>query len=105
VTLFLYALLRIKRPEHVKEYRPEQLGRIVGLDRGPEVKTIRRKLTQLAARRRAVALQAALARRRIAADQRRVAFLYLDGHVREYSGHYRLPSASGAAGGHRHLGP
>jgi len=92
VTLFLYALLRIKRPEHVKEHRPDQLGRIVGLDRGPEVKTIRRKLTQLAARRRAVELQAALARRRIAADQPRVAFLYLDGHVREYSGQYRLPS-------------
>jgi transposase len=92
VTLFLYALLRIKRPEHVKEYRPDQLGRIVGLDRGPEVKTIRRKLTQLAARRRAAELQAALARRRIAADEQRVAFLYLDGHVREYSGQYRLPS-------------
>lgn len=91
VTLFLYALLRIKRPEHVKEHRPDQLGRIVGLDRGPEVKTIRRKLTQLAARRRAVELQAALARRRMAADQQRVAFLYLDGHVREYSGQYRLP--------------
>jgi len=92
VTLFLYALLRIKRPEHVKEYRPDQLGRIVGLDRGPEVKTIRRKLTQLAARRQAAELQAALARRRIAADEQRVAFLYLDGHVREYSGQYRLPS-------------
>ncbi|HID20983.1 MAG TPA: hypothetical protein EYP14_01090 [Planctomycetaceae bacterium] len=92
VSLFLYALLRIKRPEHVKEYRPDQLGRIVGLDRGPEVKTIRRKLTQLAARRRAVELQAALARRRIASDEQRVAFLYLDGHVREYSGQYRLPS-------------
>jgi len=93
VTLFVYALLRIKRPEHVKEHRPDQLGRIVGLDRGPEVKTIRRKFSHLAARRRAVELQAALARRRLAADAERVAFLYLDGHVREYFGQFALPSA------------
>ena len=49
VTLFLAALLRIKRPEHFKEYRPEDLGAILGLDRAPEVKTIRRKFGQLAA--------------------------------------------------------
>jgi hypothetical protein len=49
VTLFLAALLRIKRPEHFKEYRPEDLGAVVGLDRAPEVKTVRRKFARLAA--------------------------------------------------------
>ena len=91
VTMFLYALLRIKRVEHVKEYSPEALGQLVGLDRGPEVKTIRRKFSELAAAKRAAELQAALARRRIAADEERLAFLYVDGHLREYRGKYRLP--------------
>jgi len=34
--MFLYALLRIKQPENLKEYQPDDLGRIVGLDRAPE---------------------------------------------------------------------
>ncbi len=93
VTLFLCALLRIKRPEQLKEYRPDRLGRIVGLDRAPEVKTVRRKLSRLAAFGRAGELMNALARRRIEADHQRIAFLYLDGHVREYHGQYQLSKA------------
>jgi hypothetical protein len=89
VTLFLAALLRIKRPEQFKEYRPEDLGAILGLDRVPEVKTVRRKFTRLAAMGRGKLLMEELARRRIAEDQDRVAFLYVDGHVREYHG--KLP--------------
>ena len=96
VTLFLSALLRLKRPEHLKEYRPEDLGRILGLDRAPEVKTVRRKLSRLAALGRGQKLMEALARRRLAADEDRVAFLYVDGHVREYSGKHRLFQAKKA---------
>ena len=90
VTLFLAALLRIKRPEQFKEHRPQELGAIVGLDRAPEVKTVRRKLTRLAAMQRGKQLMDALARQRIAEDEDRVAFLYVDGHVREYHGKYPL---------------
>jgi len=90
VTLFLCALLRIKRPEHLKEYRAEDLGAILGLDRAPEVKTVRRKFTALAAKNRAGVLMDELARCRIARDEGRVAFLYVDGHVREYYGKARL---------------
>jgi hypothetical protein len=43
VTYILLALLRIPRPEALKEYSPNDLGRIVGLDRMPEIKTLRRK--------------------------------------------------------------
>jgi transposase len=93
VTLFLGALLRIKRPEHWKEFRPEDLGAILGLDRAPEVKTVRRKYTRMAAMRRGKALMEELARRRIAADEDRVAFLYIDGHVREYHGKFPLFAA------------
>lgn len=44
LTLFLMALLRIKRSEGLKRQAPEILGRLLGLDRSPEVKTLRRKL-------------------------------------------------------------
>ena len=90
LTLSLGALLRIKRPEQWKEYRPQDLGAILGLDRAPEVKTIRRKFARLAAWERGKELMEELARRRIAADEERVAFLYLDGHVREYHGKFPL---------------
>lgn len=90
VTLFLAALLRIKRPEHFKEHRPEDLGAILGLDRAPEVKTVRRKFARLAGMERGKQLMDELARRRIAANEDRVAFLYVDGHVREYHGKYPL---------------
>jgi hypothetical protein len=96
VTLFLGALLRIKRAEHWKEYRPQDLGRIVGLDRAPEVKTVRRKLARLAAWGRGKELMEALARERIAAAEDRVAFLYIDGHVREYFGKHPLFQAKKA---------
>src|SRR5271166_6257274 len=86
LSLVLLALLRIKRPENVKEYSPEHLGRLLGLDRMAEVKTLRRKLTALAERRQGRVLMNELARLRLAQDEQRLAFLYLDGHVREYSG-------------------
>jgi hypothetical protein len=51
VGYILLALLRIPRPENLKEHVPGELGRIIGLDRMLEVKTLRRKLTRLASRK------------------------------------------------------
>jgi len=93
VVLFLSALLRIKRPEHFKEHNPQELGHVVGLDRLPEVKTVHRKLDQLAAQNLARELMRAMAERRIAEDPDRVAFLYVDGHVHEYYGQHPLAKA------------
>jgi transposase len=90
VVLFLSALLRIKRPEHIKEHNVQELGHVVGLDRFPEVKTVHRKLDHLAARKLARKLMQAMAQRRIEEDAERVAFLYVDGHVRVYHGHHPL---------------
>jgi hypothetical protein len=47
VTYVLLALLRIPRPETLKEYDPDDLGHIMGLDRMPEVKTLRRSSPEL----------------------------------------------------------
>jgi transposase len=91
VTLVLMALLRIKRPEALKEQPPDDLGRVLGLDRAPEVKTLRRKLTRLAATGRAAEFGRALAERRVALRGAAMGFLYVDGHVRVYHGRHRLP--------------
>ena len=91
VTLLLMALLRIKRPEGLKERSPGQLGRVLGLDRAPEVKTLRRKLARLAAQGRAAELGRALARLRVATRGHAVGFLYVDGHVRAYHGGREIP--------------
>lgn len=91
LTLLLMALLRIKRPEALKEHTPPDLGRLIGLDRAPEVKTLRRKLSTLAAFGRAVAFGRELACRRVAAHDKVMGFLYADGHVRVYHGKHAIP--------------
>jgi transposase len=91
VALLLMALLRIKRPEGLKEHAPKDLGRILGLDRAPEVKTLRRKLNRLAAFGRAAEFGKSLAQRRVADRGAAVGFLYVDGHVRVYHGKHTLP--------------
>jgi transposase-like protein len=96
VSLILLALLRIKRPENLKEYSPEQLGGLLGLDRMAEVKTLRRKLTLLAERGKGRELMNELARLRLGQDDDRLAFLYIDGHIREYSGKADLAKAKKA---------
>lgn len=93
LTLLLMALWRIKRPEGLKEYSPADLGRVLGLDRAPEVKTLRRKLARLAAAGHATQFGQALARQRVAARGAALGFLYLDGHVRVYHGQHPLPKA------------
>lgn len=93
LTMLLMALLRIKRPEALKEHAPAELGRLLGLDRAPEVKTLRRKLTVLAAFNRAVPFGRELARRRIGTHGGAMGFLYLDGHVRVYHGKHQIPKA------------
>jgi prepilin-type processing-associated H-X9-DG protein len=93
LTLLMMALMRIKRPEALKERDPATLGRIIGLDRAPEVKTVRRKLTRLAAYHRAERLGYELAQERVEQRGSRMGFLYVDGHVRAYHGKRTLPKA------------
>jgi DNA-binding CsgD family transcriptional regulator len=91
IALLLMALLRIKRPEALKEHSPDDFGRVLGLDRAPEVKTLRRKLSRLAALGRAADLGQALAQKRVADRGAAMGFLYVDGHVRVYHGKRTLP--------------
>jgi hypothetical protein len=93
LTLLLMGLLRIGRAEHLKEQDPAAFGRLLGLDRAPEVKTMRRKLTRLAAYQRAEQLGAELARQRVDQRGHLMGFLYVDGHVRAYHGQRRISQA------------
>src|SRR5258708_1719896 len=101
LTLLPIALLRIKRPEHLKERDPAAFGRLLGLDRAPEVKTLRRRLTRLAAHHCAEQLGAELARLRVDQRGHLMGFLYIDGHVRAYHGQRDIASRAYVA--RRHL--
>ena len=93
VAYVLLALLRIPRPETLKEYPPGELGRIIGLDRMPEMKTLRRKLARLASLKGSYRLGREVARQRIAKRGKVLGFLYIDGHVRAYHGKHKVPKA------------
>lgn len=43
------ALSRIKNPEQLKQCKPGEIGRIIGLDRIPEVRCLREKIKLLSA--------------------------------------------------------
>jgi transposase-like protein len=86
LTLVFLALAGEPRAEGATRVPPAALGRVLGLDRAPEVKTIRRKLGELAAAGKAADLIMALARRHATARPDTLGFLYVDGHARVYSG-------------------
>jgi transposase len=84
--LTFMALLRVRTPEQLQGHPPGELGILLGLDRAPEVKTLRRKLTELAARRHATPFSQRLAERWVRDHADAVGLLYIDGHVRPYHG-------------------
>jgi prepilin-type processing-associated H-X9-DG protein len=84
------ALLGEARAEGATRVDPPAMGRVLGLDRAPEVKTIRRKITYLAEAGRAGDWIAAMAARHVADRPEQAAVLYVDGHVRAYAGTRRI---------------
>lgn len=92
LTFAFMALLRIRTPEQITEKAPGELGRILGLDRAPEVKTLRRKLRELGATGQAHDFMRRFTERWAKADARQLGILYVDGHVRPYHGRtHKLP--------------
>jgi hypothetical protein len=84
------ALLGRARAEGAARIDPVALGRVLGLDRAPEVKTIRRKIGLLAEVGKAGDWIAAMAARHVRARPEQAAVLYVDGHVRAYQGTRRI---------------
>jgi hypothetical protein len=90
--LALLALVRCRSLEQTRYQAPGEWGRMLGLDRLPEVKTLRAKIAALCASEgRATQWQSCLAREWVEAaadpaDAASVGLFYVDGHVRVYHG-------------------
>jgi hypothetical protein len=90
--LAFMALCRIKTVEKYRGYAPGEFGKIVGLDRVPEVRCLRMKMDELSADNAAELWAAHLSRHWMQADPDAAGVLYIDGHVRVYHGHLtKLP--------------
>lgn len=86
LTLAFMALLRIKTPEQVKNHNPGDLGIMLGLDRCPEVKTLRRKLNEIGMQNKSGDFMENLSRAWVEQDKDLIGYTYIDGHVRPYHG-------------------
>lgn len=92
LTLSFMALLRIKTPEQLKRCNPGELGIVLGLDRAPEVKTLRKKLKEMGLCNKAGEFISFLSNRWAHQNKDVIGFAYIDGHVRPYNGRkYKLP--------------
>lgn len=78
------ALCRIKNAEQLKKYPPGELGKLLGLDRVPEVGSFRRKLRQVIDQGKSEELHTKLFQSWMS-DMPEMIF-YIDGHVRVYHG-------------------
>ena len=86
ILLAFMALARIKNIEGLRRCPPGDLGKLLGLDRVPEVRTLREKLTYLCEGGNVSEWSAELSRDWMAGNPELAGYLYVDGHVRVYHG-------------------
>lgn len=84
--LAFMSLCRIKTVEQLRGKPPGELGKLMGLDRVPEVRCLRKKLDELSRDGASERWAAELARQWMDSDPQAVGTLYVDGHVRVYHG-------------------
>lgn len=85
LTLAIMALCRIKNPEQTKQCKPGELGKVIGLDRIPEVRCLRKKIKELSNQNKCGQLSKELLGHWMPEKLDSI-FLYVDGHVRIYHG-------------------
>jgi DNA-binding CsgD family transcriptional regulator len=86
LTLGFMALGRIRRPEGLRHIPPGEFGKVIGLDRVPEVRTLREKISILATTGDPGAWMKELSKTWMENDPDEAGYLYVDGHVRVYNG-------------------
>jgi Transposase protein len=86
ILIAFMALCRIKSIEGLRRCPPGDLGKLLGLDRVPEVRTLREKLEHLCERGAVSEWSADLSRDWMAGNPDLAGYLYVDGHVRVYHG-------------------
>jgi hypothetical protein len=85
--LALMALARIPSLEALRYVAPGEWGKLIGLDRIPEVRTLRQKISQLCSEQGvAERWSSALAKQWMAQEPECAGVFYADGHVRVYHG-------------------
>lgn len=84
--LAFMAVCRIKTVEQLRGHAPGEFGKLLGLDRVPEVRCLRNKLSQLSRDDAAQQWSLHLSRHWLEADHAAAGTLYVDGHVRVYHG-------------------
>jgi hypothetical protein len=80
------ALGRLRRPESLRHVPPGEIGKVIGLDRAPEVRTLRKKIALLARNGTPGEWMRELSRTWMQAEPQEAGYLYIDGHVRVYHG-------------------
>ena len=86
LVLGFMALGRIRRPEGLRHIPPGEFGKVIGLDRVPEVRTLREKIAVMAATGNPGAWMKELSKSWMEGDPEEAGYLYVDGHVRVYNG-------------------
>jgi hypothetical protein len=86
LVLGFMALGRIRRPEGLRHIPPGEFGKVIGLDRVPEVRTLREKIALMAATGDPEAWMKELSKTWMDGDPDAAGYLYVDGHVRVYHG-------------------
>ena len=86
LVLGFMALGRIRRPEGLRHIPPGEFGKVIGLDRVPEVRTLREKIGVLASTGKPAEWMKELSRSWMQGDPEEAGYLYVDGHVRVYHG-------------------
>ena len=90
VTLIFCFLRGINRPENLKEHSPSDMGKVVGLDRVPEMKTLRRKIRDLVKQNSVLLFLKLQLQRHLSRLAKKLLWVYVDGHVSVYSGKRKL---------------
>lgn len=87
ILLAFMALAGIASLEELRYVAPGEWGKLLGLDRIPEVRTLRNKLSELCSDNgRAERWSGELAKQWMASDPQDTGIFYIDGHVRLYHG-------------------
>lgn len=84
--LSFMALARLKAVESLRYCAPGEWGKVLGVDRVPEVRTLRQKIALLAVDKKPATWAAELCQQWMKAAPEQAGALYVDGHVRVYHG-------------------
>ncbi len=87
VCLAFLSLLRVQNINQTSTIPCGELGRVMGLDRIPEVKTLRRRIARFSAKGDVQQWSRKLSESWMAANTGLAGVLYIDGHVNLYYGH------------------